>query len=218
MIKHRSGKQNANADALSRAPLSGVSDATEPPTRVIAHLLSEKDNLATLQRQDEELKTITEYLETGVLPEEDRIARQLVLTKSQFLVKDSVLYQIASDFTCVWFHHMICGSDSSRRFIVGGSEHTSAMLRYTVHFTSIMGGMVCVLISPGATRACPVCATHNAVRPPLCPIPVAGPFGVDVIQFPQSNSGNQYAVIFEDYLTKWPKYSDVCDQTTATVA
>jgi hypothetical protein len=28
---------------------------------------------------------------------------------------------------------------------------------------------------------------------------------VDVIQFPKSSRGNQYAVVFVDYLTKWPE-------------
>ena len=78
------------------------------------------------------------------------------------------------------------------------------MLRYTVQFTSIITRWNC---------ACLVCATHNpgrAIRPPLCSIPVAGPFdhvGVDVIQFPRSNSGNQYAVVFVDYLTSGQKHS-----------
>jgi hypothetical protein len=43
---------------------------------------------------------------------------------------------------------------------------------------------------------------------------VGGPFdrvGVDVIQFPQSSSGNLYAVVFMDYLTKWPEVYTVSD-------
>ncbi len=46
----------------------------------------------------------------------------------------------------------------------------------------------------------------RAVFPPLTPIPVSEPFdrvGVDMLQFPKSKSGNQYAVIFVDHLTKW---------------
>jgi len=74
------------------------------------------------------------------------------------------------------------------------------------------------------TRGCLVCATYStgrAVRPPLTPIPVAGPFdrvGVDVLQFPRSKKGNRYAVVFVDYLTKWPEVFPVPDQTAATVA
>ena len=39
---------------------------------------------------------------------------------------------------------------------------------------------------------------------PLVPIPVAGPFDrveVDILQLPKSRLGNQYAIVFVDYLT-----------------
>ena len=52
-------------------------------------------------------------------------------------------------------------------------------------------------------------------------IPVAGPFdwvGVDVTQFPKSYEGNQYAVVFVDYLTKWLEVFAVPDQTALTIA
>lgn len=74
------------------------------------------------------------------------------------------------------------------------------------------------------SRGCLTCATYGtgkAVYPPLTPIPVAGPFdriGVDVIQFPRSSSGNQYAIVFMDYLTKWPEVFPSPDQTAATIA
>ena len=50
---------------------------------------------------------------------------------------------------------------------------------------------------------------------------VEGPFhqvGVDVIQFIKSYSGNQYAVVFTDYLTKWPEVFAMKDQTALTIA
>ena len=59
------------------------------------------------------------------------------------------------------------------------------------------------------------------MRTPLTPIPVSGPFqrvGVDVVQLPKTKNGNQYAVVFMDYLTKWPKVFAVKDQTAATIA
>jgi hypothetical protein len=51
---------------------------------------------------------------------------------------------------------------------------------------------------------------------------VGGPFdrvGFDVLQLPKSLCGNQYAVVFMDYLTKWPDlevYLDR-DQTVPTI-
>ena len=59
------------------------------------------------------------------------------------------------------------------------------------------------------------------LHPPLTPIPVAGPFdrvGVDVIQFPSSQRGNKYAIVFVDYLTKWPEVFPAKDQSALTIA
>ncbi len=73
-------------------------------------------------------------------------------------------------------------------------------------------------------RTCLTCATRQvgqASKPPLTPIPVSGPFdrvGVDIIKFPRSYSGNQYAVVFVDYLTKWPEVFPTSDQTALTIA
>ena len=68
------------------------------------------------------------------------------------------------------------------------------------------------------------CATRRVgkpLRPPLVPLPVAGAFdrvGVDVIQFVRSESGNKYAIVFVDYLTKWVEVFPTADQTALTIA
>ena len=73
-------------------------------------------------------------------------------------------------------------------------------------------------------RSCLTCATRSvgrAVRPPLVPIPVSGPFdriGVDVVQFPTSAKGNQYTIVFIDYLTKWVEVFPSSDQSALTIA
>ena len=54
----------------------------------------------------------------------------------------------------------------------------------------------------------------------LCPIPVGGLFhtvGVDVLQLPRTFDGYQYAVVFVDYLTKWPEVFAVPDQKAETI-
>lgn len=69
-----------------------------------------------------------------------------------------------------------------------------------------------------------MCATRNvgqAAHAPLTPIPVGGPFnriGVDFLQLPRSHCGNQYAIVFMDYLTKWPEVYTAADQSAATIA
>ena len=55
---------------------------------------------------------------------------------------------------------------------------------------------------------------------PLTPILVAGPFdhaGVDVLHF-KSAPGNKYAVVFVNYLIKWPEVLATLDQSALTIA
>ena len=73
-------------------------------------------------------------------------------------------------------------------------------------------------------RACEVCASRQVgkpFKPYLTPIPVGGAFdrvGVDIIKFPHSSTGMTYAVVFVDYLTKWPEVFATSDQTSPTIA
>ena len=142
---------------------------------------------------------IVTYLEVGVLPEDDRIAKRIVLTQSQYVIDDGVLYRIASDSTLrvippspmreTLFQEAPCGKFGAH--LSGSKVHSELRKHYWWE------GMRSD--NTRWSRACLVCATHNpgqGPRPPLLPIPVSGPFdriGVDVIQFPKSREGNQYA-------------------------
>ena len=110
-IKHRSRKKNSNADALSRylvsIPVEQLQDtsATEL-SGVVAALdyngeVKSKDGEDTLHDQkltDSLLKIIIDYISNGVLPEDDKEARQLFLSSSKFTILD-ILYHIESDKT-----------------------------------------------------------------------------------------------------------------------
>ena len=107
-IEHRSGKHNANADALSRYPLLDSNSGT-PPEKLVAVLATtgsggEEDSenestLASLQRGDAELAPMIEYLETGVLPPGDQDARRIVLSSGQYTLEDDILYHVEDDGT-----------------------------------------------------------------------------------------------------------------------
>ena len=74
------------------------------------------------------------------------------------------------------------------------------------------------------TRSCLICASYGLgrkTRLPLSLIPVVEAFdriGVDVLQLPKKCRGNKYAIVFVDYLTKWPEVFPALDQTSATIA
>ena len=101
---------------------------------------------------------------------------------------------------------------------------TCVRRRYTGNWQSTTGGLKCAPMSPPGVVSCVTCASRHvgqAVRPSLTPIPVAGPFdrvGVDILKLPTSYDGHQYAVVFVDYLTKWPEVFATTDQSSITVA
>ena len=74
-------------------------------------------------------------------------------------------------------------------------------------------------------RNCPECAistgTGRIHRPPLCPIPVSRPFqiwGVDIMDLPKTEQGNQHAIVFQDLFTKWPMVYPAPDQKAVRIA
>lgn len=56
-------------------------------------------DLPTLQRQDENLASIISYVETGLLPTDESMAKKVALTESQYVVEDRVLYKVEPDST-----------------------------------------------------------------------------------------------------------------------
>ncbi len=224
-ILHRSGKHNDNADSLSRFPLL-QSFVTDEPCGVVAAVEPQesRDGLADLQREDQSLAEVITYLETGVLPADEKQAKTIALTCSQYTMKDGVLYYVDPDCTL-----RVIPPTSTREKLFQqahggafgghlGEVKVHSELRRHYWWLGMRADI------GRWTRACLVCASHStgrAVRPPLTPIPVGGPFdrvGVDIIQFPRSHDGHQYCVVFMDYLTKWPEAFAVSNQTAATVA
>ena len=73
------------------------------------------------------------------------------------------------------------------------------------------GCVTCASVSGQGTRE----------RPALVSIPVGGPFeciGMDFVEMDRSRGGNRYAVVMQDYLTKWPEVYAVPDRKAETVA
>ena len=58
-------------------------------------------------------------------------------------------------------------------------------------------------------------------KPLLNPIPVQRPFqiiGVDVLELPKTESGNKFAIVFQDFLTKWPMVYPAPNQKAIRIA
>ena len=168
---------------------------------------------------------IIEFLQTGDLPEEIKLAWKIVLTGSQYTLLEKVLYRVEPDATL-----RIVPPQSLRQQLLakvhGGrfSAHLSDVKVYSAlrrHYYWWPGMKKDVT---QRIKACLTCVTHHLglkVKPPLTPIPVGGAFdrfGVDILQLPETRCGNCYAVVFGDYLTKWPEVFAVADQSSSTIA
>ena len=90
-IRYRPGKSNANADALSRAPISS-------PYAIIATITVDspaedgEQPLSSQQRADEQLKLMIEYLTDKSLPDDEKTAREIVLSSPQYVLIEGILY------------------------------------------------------------------------------------------------------------------------------
>ena len=227
-IHYRPGKRNANADALSRAPLCSV---PHQPYGIVAALstpcsaeVSRESTLAQRQHTDPTLHPILEYLNSGNLPSDKNLAHEITLTQSHYTVLEGVLYRVHQDGTL-----RVIPPSSDRRPLF--EEAHSGPFAGHLRDAKVYGELSRHYWWPKMRsdvfhwcRSCVVCATRrlgHKVTPPLVPIPVSGPFdrvGVDVIQFVKSHQGNRYAVVFVDYLTKWPEVFATKDQTALTIA
>ena len=159
----------------------------------------------------------------SVLPTEEWLAKTIGQTSSQFVLQNGTLYWVESDSTLQVIPPTRFCEHLFQQAYVGvfgahlGDAKVHSELRKHYWWSGMHADISCW------TKGCLVCATHatrRVVQPPLTPISVAGPFdrvGVDIVQLPRSWRGNQYAVVFIDYLTKWPDVFPVSDQSAFTI-
>ncbi len=111
-IRHKSGKRNSNADALSRCPADVQESLAEEPEdgRVCSVegqvtdqvLLPDLKEVAIHQQNDVDMSTMVAYLKSGVLAEDEKLARRVVLESKQFELVDGVLYHENPVFPGRW--------------------------------------------------------------------------------------------------------------------
>ena len=229
-IHYRPGPKNSNADALSRCPTGGSNERDDEVLRVAVvqpDMPPEKAgdlSMAARQEQDPSLAPLRRYLQDGNLPSDGRAAKQLVSECPCFCLTDDVLYRVMKDGT---LRLVPPADDRHVLFLEAHAGKFGGHLRDHKVYSQLSRhywwkGMRRDVAN--WCRACETCASRQVgrpIRPPLVPSPVAGAFdrvGVDVIQFVHSNSGNQYAVVFIDYLTKWVEVFPTKDQTALTIA
>lgn len=216
-IRHRAGKLNSCADALSRNP---VPDEGPEVIAEVAALEVVETQYAEEQYRDQDFRSLIDYLKDGILPGDDKEAKKVVLVSKCCDMIDGILHHENPNFPGRWCmaiprgrRHELIQEAHDGRFSEHFAEKRIFELLHRRYWWLGMRANV-----RRYCRSCMVCAsrkgTGRSIKPALQPIPVGGPFhrmGVDVLQLPLSLEGNKYAVVFIDYLTKWVEVFAVAD-------
>jgi len=212
-IVHRPGKIHGNADCLSRRPY----DSCE-----LSSFQKEDPQIAKtreLQRRDPEISAMIDFLESDILPSNDKAARKILLTSDNFYVgQDGLLYHLNFDLkrsARESFSQLVV--PASLRFEILSNVHDHvAGAHFGVHktFNKVKRRYWWKGMFKDVEHWCKSCtecsmrkSPRNSKKAPLLPIPVENAFdrvAVDVLgPFPPSHKGNRYIVVFSDYLTRW---------------
>ena len=222
-LQYKPGTANKVADSLSRAPVSmyRVTTSSNNNDPVLAKVQEE-------QRQDTTLKALIEYLENQTIPVDPKVAVEVTsLARKGYYLVDGVLYHEGADMPgkrrlVVPRHLRKQVVEENHDAIFAGhfsSKKTQRKISQLYFWPGMAGDVYQKCLS------CMTCASTQGqsrrVKPPLKSIPVSGPFDCIAMDFKEmdlSRSGNRYALVFQEYLTKWPEVYAVKDRTAPTVA
>ena len=211
-IVHRPGKIHGNADGLSRRPyVSCDFNSLQKEDLKVA-------KTRELQRRDLDLSEIIDYLESDVLPSDDRAARKILLTSDSFYIgRDGLLYHLGDNRKRnSWgsFSQLVVPPTLRFEILSNMHDHVSGA-HFGVHktFNKVKQRYWWKGMYKDIEHWCKSCtecsmrkSPRNSKKTPLLPIPVENAFdrvAVDVLgPFPPSNRGSRYIVVFSDYLTR----------------
>ena len=240
-IGHRSGRENTNADALSRSP--GASTESEDSNETVAmqlqseevsdllqvvpgaYLPIQSDVLAKEQRKDSKVQAVIQFLTDGTVPEDKKLSRAVIRQSSLFILSDDVLYYLdpKRGHRRAVVPKTLC--EMVMKGVHGGpfAGHFSGDRLYKTLVRSwYWEGMYsdCEKHRKGYSQCCIVMGGGKCGNPPLQPIPVSRPFqilGIDIMDLPCTERGNKHVLVIQDFLTKWPWVFPMPDQKTSRI-
>ena len=189
--------------------------------------------IADRQRNDNHLRPLIDFLESGDLPTDDRHAKRIASISANYVIIDRVLYHF-------WTPNSNKSDKDIRRQLVVPKDLRLLILR-RLH-DDVTGGHLGVLKTLGVIRqryfwdtlikdvhkyvnSCVHCQMRkpgHRIRAPLLPIPVTGLFDRIAIDFcgpfHVTKSGNSYVLVITEYLSKFAWAFPTKNMTAITVA
>ena len=231
-LEYKPGSTNVVADTLSRAPVESEARVLQVQEEIVSS--EEETGTTTLQqvqreqKKDVELRKIFDFVTTKSLPDDPREANVVMnMAKKGFYVVDGILYYEGPDMPG---HRRIVVPTHLKQKIL--DEHHD--LPFAGHFAvkklsqRISQYFYWNGLKSDVYKKCSSCVSCASVqgqgdrgRPPLVSIPVGGPFdciGMDFVELDVSKQGHRYALVFQDYLSKWPEVYALADRKATTVA
>lgn len=213
-IEYRPGSRMAHVDALSRAPVSDVSDVDTEHVFDVLHV-DVRDWVATVQGDDSEIKRIKDILE-------DDQTKFVADVRKNYMIKGGYVYKILDEGLrwlvpkgCRW-QVLRMNHDEVGHF---GFEKTLSRIRSIFWFPKMRR------FTKKYVSACLECAHHKAPGGPkegvLHPIPkLEKPFHTihadHLGPFIRSKRGNMYLLVIIDAFTKFINIRAVRDTKTTT--
>ena len=212
-IRYRSGRENVNADALSRSPGTGAVPDDKSDANVVMQVVSEdmadlivlapdvsspvqSDVLASEQRKDTKVQAMIQYLTDGSLLEDEKQSRAVIRQASLFTLSgDGILYYLEPKESRRRAVVPKTLRDDVMRSVHGGpfAGHFSGDRLYKTLVRSwYWDGMYtdCAKHRKGCPQCCIVVGGGKRGNPPLQPIPVSRPFqilGIDIMDLPKTD-------------------------------
>lgn len=229
-LEYKLGAANVVADALSRAPVEGTASVLQlspgtgtgedQPFTSLQHVQSE-------QRQDKELSQIIDFLTSQTLPTDPQEAKYISnMAGKSYMVVDGILYYEGPEVSgrcCVVVPVHLRPKILDEHHDLPFSGHFAAKKMSQISQYFFWKGLKSDVYKKCAS--CVTCASvkgqGNRGRPPLVSILVGGLFdciGMDFVELDVTRDGNRYALVFQDYLTKWPEVYALSNRKAETVA
>ena len=228
-IIHRPGRTHANADALSRIEDNRIMVIDSADTKSTFDA-----ELKTLQRADNTLLPLIEYLENDVLPQEEKHTQEILLESAGFTLKDGILYRVVPTARM-----LKNGRPEHRAVIPSSLKHDILMANHNDLLTGHLGikrtyDRICAKyywksMYRDVQEHCNTCVDcimrkgHPSNQfGESYSIPARRAFeiiGADICgPLRKTESGNRYILVFTDHFTKWVEAFAIPRQDAQTVA